>query len=79
MTAPTIAKLKSMGVTGMRVTCVTGHCRRSAQVEFATLGIGDGAPFPSIPERRRFTCSACGGHAVTIMPDWRHHKAVGIG
>jgi hypothetical protein len=77
MPPPTIARLKSMGLTGFRVTCDLMTCRHSASLAFETAAIDDGAEFPSI-DKRRFVCSACGGRAVHIVPDWRGHTASGI-
>jgi hypothetical protein len=79
MQPPSIAKLKSMGVNAFRVTCSYGFCFHSAFGTFASAGIDDQAPFPSITERGRFVCSRCGGRAVSIMPDWRGHDASGVG
>jgi hypothetical protein len=79
MPPPTIAKLKSMGLSGFRVTCDLMTCRHSASLAFEAAGVDDSAAFPSISERRRFVCSRCGGRAISIMPDWRGHKASGIG
>jgi hypothetical protein len=77
-TPPTIASLKSMGVAGFRVTCAKADCLRSALMTFEASGVADDAPFSSIKDRRRFVCAQCGGRAVTIMPDWRDHKAGGL-
>lgn len=79
MPPPTIAKLKSMGVTQFRVTCAKAFCLHSGHVTFALAGIRDGAPFPSITERRSFVCTRCGSRAVNIMPDWSTHNASGVG
>jgi hypothetical protein len=68
-----------MGVTAFRVTCDQMVCRHSAFVAFASAGVVDGVEFPAIAERRRFVCSYCGGRAVSIMPDWRGHKASRVG
>jgi hypothetical protein len=54
-------------------------CGRLAFVAFAVAGVDDSAAFRSIAKRRRFVCSRCGGRAVSIMPDWREHKANGLG
>ena len=79
MLPPTVAHLKSMGVNAFNVTYAHACCLRSASLSFAAVGVEDGAPFPSIADRRRFVCTRCGGRAVSIMPDWRDHKASGIG
>jgi hypothetical protein len=44
-----------------------------------TASVEDRASFPSIADLRRLVCTRCGGRAVNIMPDWRDHKASGIG
>jgi hypothetical protein len=79
MPPPTIARLKSMSASAFRVMCAHASCLRSAFVTFATAGVEDRAPFPSIADRRRFVCTRSGGRAVSIMPDWRGHNASGIG
>jgi len=79
MSPPTVAHLKSMGRSAFNVTCAQANCLHSASVTFATADIGDQTPFPSIAERRRFICTRCGSRAVSIMPDWRNHKASGVG
>ena len=79
MLPPTVAHLKSMGVSAFNVTCARASCLHSAVVTFDAAGVEDRAPFPSIAERRRFVCTRCGGRAVDIVPDWRDHKATGIG
>ena len=79
MTPPTIAQLKAQGVTGFGVTCNSRPCFHSAYLTFDVAGVADGEEFPSITARRRFVCSACGGRSVRVMPDWRMHRAEGIG
>jgi hypothetical protein len=76
---PTVAHLKSMGVSAFNVTCAHAYCLRSASVTFEAAGVEDRAPLPSIADRPRFVCTSCGGRTVSIMPDWRGHKASGIG
>jgi len=76
---PTVAHLKSMGVSAFSVTRARANCLHSASVTLEAAGVEDRAPFPSIAERRRFVCTHCGGRTVSIMPDWRGHKASGIG
>jgi hypothetical protein len=68
-----------MGVTGFRVTCDQMACRHSAFVAFTSAGVDDSVLFPSIAERRGFVCSRCGSRAVSLIPDWRGHKASGVG
>ena len=78
MPPPTIAKLKSMGADKFRVTCAQAFCLHSGFVSFAVARVEDQAPFPSITERRRFLRTQCGGRVVSIMPDWRNHRAQGV-
>jgi hypothetical protein len=78
MPPPTIARLKLKGADAFRVTCARAFCLHSGFVSFAAAGVEDHAPFPSIAERRRFLCTRCGSRAITIMPDWRNHKAQGV-
>lgn len=68
---PSIAHLKSMGVTAFVATCRHHECLHSGSVTFEAAGVDDRAPFPSIVGRRRFLCTRCGGRAVGIMPDWQ--------
>jgi hypothetical protein len=79
MLPPTVAHLKSMGVSAFNVTCAHAYCLHSASLTFAAAGVEDRTPFPLIAERHRFVCTRCGSRAVSIMPDWRGHKASGIG
>lgn len=76
---PTIASLKRIGVSRFRVTCGFAACRHSAHVTFEAAGVTDAVAFPEITERRRFRCTACGGHGVFIMPDWSTHQVAGVG
>ena len=76
---PTVAHLKSIGVSAFNVTCAHAYCLHSASFTFDAAGVEDRTPFPSIVERRRFVCTRCGGRMVSVMPDWRGHKASGIG
>lgn len=68
--APTIGFLRAQGVTGVRVYCRTGHCVRSACLEFDAIGLSTDLPFPEIERSGRLVCSACGGRMVSTMPDW---------
>jgi hypothetical protein len=77
-TPPTIASLKAMDVAGFRVTCARADCQHSGLMTFDAAGVADDAPFPSIAKRRSFVCAQCSGRAVSIMPDWRGHKAGGL-
>ena len=79
MTPATVANLKSQGVIGFMVTCNFRPCFRSGYFTFDALNVGDREEFPTIAARRRFVCSACGGRAVHVMPDWRDHRAAGVG
>lgn len=79
MPPPTIARLKSMGALQFRVTCSRTDCRHSSHVTFEAARVGDEIPFPEITERRRFVCTRCAGHVVSIMPDWSNHSAQGVG
>jgi hypothetical protein len=79
MPPPIVAHLKFMGVSAFSVTCARASCLHSAVVTFAAADVEDRAPFPSIAERRRFVCTRCGSRAVSIMPDWRNHRASGVG
>jgi len=78
MKPPTIAGLKAQGADAFRVTCAQSFCLHSAFLTFAAVSVDDAAEFPSITERRRFICTLCGGRAVSIMPDWRKHRARGV-
>jgi hypothetical protein len=46
---------------------------------FDQLGLPADLPFPDIPARRRFVCSACGGVTASVTPDWREYRARGMG
>lgn len=74
---PTIADLKRDGLTGVFVTCT--FCQRSKPLAWDDLGVADEALFPTVADRRSFTCSGCGGRGVSIMPDWRGYKPAGGG
>ena len=73
---PTIARLKTMGVAGVDVTC--RDCRRSAAVVFNTIALPDETFFPDIAKRRRFRCAGCGFRQAILTPDWRGMKASGM-
>ena len=79
MRAPSIAKMKSMGVTQFSVTCSQSHCLHSTHGTFDRAGVAEAYEFPGITARRRFGCTNCGSCKVHIMPDWRNHKASGLG
>jgi hypothetical protein len=65
---PTIAHLKSQGLTGARVFCT--KCHRMREVTWQLFGLADKTPFPDIALHKRFVCSGCGSRAFTITPDW---------
>ena len=75
---PTIAHLKDHGLEGLFVTCSNPRCLHAAPFTFATLGLPDELPFPTIDGHRRFVCTHCGGRRVSVSPDWRAHRAYGI-
>jgi len=72
--SPTIAHLE-----GLFVTCANAACLHSKPFTFAALGLADDVQFPSISRCRRFVCTQCGGKTVNVAPDWRTHRAVGMG
>ena len=71
--------LPGLTLTGFGVTCNFPPCFHSAYLTFDTAGVAEGEEFPSITDRRRFVCSKCGGRSVYVMPDWRTHRAQGVG
>ena len=73
---PTIGFLKGQGVTATRVFCASIYCGRMAVMAFDDLGLPDETPFPSIKNRRRWSCERCGNHEVSVMPSWRDPRAV---
>jgi DNA-directed RNA polymerase subunit RPC12/RpoP len=75
MPPPSIAHLKGHGLEGVFVTCA--GCSHLASIPFEKLDLPDGTSFPDIARLRKFRCVDCGGRRVTIMPDWRKHKAAG--
>jgi hypothetical protein len=76
---PTIAHLKGHGLKGLFVTCSNPHCLHAAPLTFAGLGLPDEIPFPMIGRCRQFVCTQCGGRRVSVSPDWRAHRAYGMG
>ena len=76
---PTIAHLKTHGLEGLFVTCSNATCLHSVSFTFAALRLEDDVEFPLIARRRRFVCTQCEGGMVSLMPDWRKHKARGTG
>ncbi len=76
---PTIAHLKGHGLEGLFVTCASPACLHSTPFTFAALNLADDMQFPSIAQCRRFVCSRCGARKVNVMPEWRTHKASGMG
>ena len=76
---PTIAHLRSMGLTGLSVTCGGADCQHSTDLRFDDLKLPDETAFPQIVKLRRFACKACGSGRVSLMPDLRGHRAKGSG
>ncbi len=76
---PTIAHLKGHGLEGLFVTCANAAYLHSTPFTFAELCLADDVRFPSIARRRHFVCMQCGSKAVNVSPDWRTHRAVGMG
>jgi hypothetical protein len=76
---PTIADLQSQGVSGAWVTCRNPMCLRSTAIHFAAIGLAPETPFSAIAGARRFVCVACGSGRVDVSPDWREHRAAGMG
>jgi hypothetical protein len=74
---PTIGHLKSMGLTGVYVTC--RGCQRSRPLPFDALKLPDETLFPDVERLRRFRCADCGGSASAVTPDWRDYNAHGTG
>jgi hypothetical protein len=74
---PTIGHLKSMGLTGVYVTCRA--CQRSRPLPFDVFKLGNETLFPDIERLRRFRCADCGGRASAVTPDWRGYNAHGMG
>ena len=67
---PTIAFLRAEGVRGVRVFCVDRECGHFGVVSFGALAVPAETRFPDLVRVRRFTCTACGGSKVSLMPDW---------
>ncbi len=74
--APTIAYLRSQGVTGARVSCRNVERGRSVTVPFDRMGLPDDTPFPQIARARKWVCQKCKGRQVSVMPDWRDPRTV---
>ena len=75
--APTIARLKAQGLTGVCPVCRA--CQHSGAVPFEALGLPDETPFPEIARARRFRCSSCGARDYAVTPDWQGYRAPGMG
>lgn len=43
------------------------------------IGLAPETPFPAIAGARRFVCAACGSRRANVSPDWRGHRAAGMG
>ena len=76
---PTIADLRRMGLAGVWITCDHAHCGRQTAVSWADLGLPDETFFPDIHKLKRYRCSACGGRAFRVDPDWRAYHPQGGG
>ena len=74
---PRIADLKAIGLGGVFVTC--DFCPRSKAMTWDTLGLPDDILFPTIVQRRSFTCSVFERKARTVAPDWREYRPQGGG
>ena len=72
---PTIGHLRSMGLTGLTVTCSGVECHHAVDMRFDDLGLAEEVEFPQIVTLKRFWCSRCGSDRVTLMPDWRGQRA----
>ena len=79
MAVPTISDVRSHGVAGAWVTCRNPLCLRSTPVSFETISLAPETPFPNIARVKRFVCAACGSKRIDVSPDWRRHRAAGIG
>ncbi len=74
---PSIAHLKTQGLTGVCTFCRA--CGHSGAVTFDAIGFPDSTLFPKIARARRFRCSACGARDCAVMPDWAGYRAPGMG
>jgi hypothetical protein len=63
---PTIGHLRSLGVKGVRLWCVS--CSRSGVLSFEAIGARDDEPFPTAGKRS--ICAACRSRDVQRTPDW---------
>jgi len=75
----TIAHLQSDGVAGAWVTCRNPVSLRSTPLSFKAIGLAPETPFPIIAGARRFVCAGCGSRRIDVSPDWRGHRAAGMG
>lgn len=75
--APTIGYLKSIGLTGVYVTCL--GCQMSRPLPFDALMLPAKTLFPDVERLRRFRCADCGGRASAVTTDWRGYNAHGMG
>jgi hypothetical protein len=63
---PTVGHLRTLGVKGVRLWCVT--CGRAGGLTFEALGALDAEPFPTAGKRP--SCAVCQSRNVQRMPDW---------
>lgn len=63
---PTVGHLRTQGVKGVRLWCVS--CGRAGTLTFEAIKAGDDEPFPTAG--RRLSCSGCQSRDVQRMPDW---------
>ena len=73
---PTIAYLRSQGVSGARVSCRNAECGSSVTVPFDKIALPEDTPFPQIARVRKWVCAKCKGRQVSVMPDWRDPRTV---
>jgi hypothetical protein len=69
--------MQNQGVRAVRVFCIDRQCGHGGVVSFDALGVADDVRFPDLVRVRRFTCTACGGSKVSLMPDWPPYRARG--
>lgn len=63
---PTVGHLRTLGVTGVRLWCVS--CGRSGVLSFEAIRAGDDEPFPTAGKRS--ICAVCHSRNVQRMPEW---------
>ncbi len=67
-----LANMRSLGVRSIFATC---DCGRAAAVDVSELP--GAVEVPAL--RWRLRCSCCGSRPVDVRPDWREHRARGVG